>query len=103
MVTISLTSLLPSHCLVESSPLWFRSNTLRAPGPCARRTAASESDDLRWPAKCHDRADFIRGAIAAPFGDGARVNTRDGTAIRDEAVVKVTAVEDSEIVLADAA
>ena len=35
--------------------------------------------------------------------DGVRVNARDGAAIKDVEVLKVTAVEDSEIVLVDAA
>ena len=35
--------------------------------------------------------------------NGVRVDTRDGAAIKDEATVKITAVEDSEIVLVDAA
>src|SRR5450759_1304535 len=34
---------------------------------------------------------------------GVRVNARDGVAIRDEARLKVTALEDSELVLVDAA
>jgi hypothetical protein len=35
--------------------------------------------------------------------NGVRLNARDGAAIEDEPVVKVTALEDSEIVLVDAA
>ena len=35
--------------------------------------------------------------------NGVRVNARDGVAIRDEAQLKITALEDSELVLVDAA
>jgi redox-sensitive bicupin YhaK (pirin superfamily) len=35
--------------------------------------------------------------------NGVRANTRDGVAIRDEATLTVTAIEDAEIVLVDAA
>jgi quercetin 2,3-dioxygenase len=35
--------------------------------------------------------------------NGVRVNARDGVAIRDEAALKITALEDSELVLVDAA
>ncbi|MFN9926494.1 MAG: hypothetical protein ACK53I_06110, partial [Phenylobacterium sp.] len=35
--------------------------------------------------------------------NGVEVGTRDGAAIRGEAVVRVTATEDAEVVLVDAA
>ncbi|MBW8855504.1 MAG: hypothetical protein JF604_14550, partial [Bradyrhizobium sp.] len=35
--------------------------------------------------------------------NGVRVNARDGVAIRDEDRLKITALEDSELVLVDAA
>ena len=35
--------------------------------------------------------------------NGVRVNARDGVAIRDEARLQITALEDSELVLVDAA
>jgi hypothetical protein len=35
--------------------------------------------------------------------NGIRVNARDGVAIRDETRLKITALEDSELVLVDAA
>jgi len=35
--------------------------------------------------------------------NGVRVNARDGVAIREEASLKITALEDSELVLVDAA
>jgi redox-sensitive bicupin YhaK (pirin superfamily) len=35
--------------------------------------------------------------------NGVRVNARDGAAIRDEETLKITALEDSELVLVDAA
>ena len=35
--------------------------------------------------------------------NGVRVNARDGAAIRDEAKLTITALEDSELVLVDAA
>jgi redox-sensitive bicupin YhaK (pirin superfamily) len=35
--------------------------------------------------------------------NGIRVNARDGVAIRDETQLRITALEDSELVLVDAA
>jgi redox-sensitive bicupin YhaK (pirin superfamily) len=35
--------------------------------------------------------------------NGVRVNARDGAAIKDETILKITALEDSEIILVDAA
>jgi quercetin 2,3-dioxygenase len=35
--------------------------------------------------------------------NGVKLETRDGAAIRDEAVLRVTALEDAELVLVDAA
>jgi len=34
--------------------------------------------------------------------NGVRIDARDGAAIKDVAVVKITAIQDSELVLADA-
>jgi redox-sensitive bicupin YhaK (pirin superfamily) len=42
-------------------------------------------------------------AAGAVEVNGVRVNARDGAAIRDEAQLKITALEDSELVLVDAA
>ena len=50
-----------------------------------------------------DRRAYLVPATGAIEIDGTRVNARDGAAIRDLAVVRVTAIEDSEIVLVDAA
>lgn len=50
-----------------------------------------------------DRRAYLVPAKGAVEIDGVRVNERDGAAISDEDVVKVTALEDSEIVLVDAA
>jgi redox-sensitive bicupin YhaK (pirin superfamily) len=41
--------------------------------------------------------------VGAVEVNGVRVNARDGAAIRDEATVNITALEDSEVVLVDAA
>ncbi len=49
------------------------------------------------------RRGYLVPATGAIEIDGTRVNARDGIAITDEAVVRVTAIEDSEIVLVDAA
>jgi hypothetical protein len=40
------------------------------------------------------------GAVAV---NGVRIDTRDGAALKDEAVVTITAIEDSELVMVDAA
>lgn len=50
-----------------------------------------------------DRRGYLVPATGAIEINGLRVNARDGAAIRDEAVLRVTAIEDSEIVLVDAA
>jgi hypothetical protein len=50
-----------------------------------------------------DRRGYLVPAIGAVQIDDVRVNTRDGAAIKDVDVLKVTALEDTEIVLVDAA
>ena len=50
-----------------------------------------------------DRKAYLVPASGAVEIDGIRVNARDGAAISDVDVLKVTAVEDAEIVLVDAA
>ncbi|MEO6247692.1 MAG: pirin family protein [Sphingomicrobium sp.] len=50
-----------------------------------------------------ERRGYLVPATGAVEIDGTRVNARDGAAIRDEDVLRVTAIEDSEIVLVDAA
>jgi redox-sensitive bicupin YhaK (pirin superfamily) len=49
------------------------------------------------------RRGYLVPATGAVEIDGLRVNARDGAAIEDVEVLKVTALEDSEIVLVDAA
>jgi len=49
------------------------------------------------------RSLYLVPATGAVEIDGVRVNARDGAAIKDVEVLRVTAVEDSEIVLVDAA
>jgi len=46
---------------------------------------------------------YLVPAAGAVEINGVRVNARDGAAIRDEAQLKITALEDSELVLVDAA
>ena len=46
---------------------------------------------------------YLVPAAGAVEVNGVRVNARDGVAIRDEARLKITALEDSELVLVDAA
>lgn len=50
-----------------------------------------------------DRRGYLVPAIGAVEIDGQRVNARDGVAIDKVATLRVTALEDSEIVLVDAA
>jgi redox-sensitive bicupin YhaK (pirin superfamily) len=50
-----------------------------------------------------DRRGYLVPAIGSVQIDDVRVNTRDGAAIKDVDVLKVTALEDTEIVLVDAA
>jgi quercetin 2,3-dioxygenase len=53
------------------------------------------------PAKA--RKLYLVPAAGSVEVNGVRVNARDGVAIRDEAELKITALEDSELVLVDAA
>jgi redox-sensitive bicupin YhaK (pirin superfamily) len=46
---------------------------------------------------------YLVPAVGAIEVNGVRVNARDGVKIRDEAQLKITALEDSELVLVDAA
>jgi redox-sensitive bicupin YhaK (pirin superfamily) len=46
---------------------------------------------------------YLVPAVGAVEINGVRVNARDGVAISDEAQLKITALEDSELVLVDAA
>jgi redox-sensitive bicupin YhaK (pirin superfamily) len=46
---------------------------------------------------------YLVPAAGAVEVNGVRVNARDGAAIRDEARLRITALEDSELVLVDAA
>ena len=50
-----------------------------------------------------DRNGYLVPAAGAVEVNGVRVNTRDGAAITGETTLKVTALEDSELVLVDAA
>jgi redox-sensitive bicupin YhaK (pirin superfamily) len=50
-----------------------------------------------------DRRAYLVPATGAVEIDGTRANARDGVAIRDVETLAVTAIEDSEIVLVDAA
>ncbi len=50
-----------------------------------------------------DRRGYLVPAAGAVEIDGVRVNARDGAAIKDVEVLHVTAIEDSELVLVDAA
>jgi redox-sensitive bicupin YhaK (pirin superfamily) len=50
-----------------------------------------------------DRKGYLVPATGAVEIEGVRVNARDGAAIADLDVLRVTAIEDSEIVLVDAA
>lgn len=50
-----------------------------------------------------DRRGYLVPATGAVEIDGIRVNARDGAAIKELDVIRVTAIEDSEIVLVDAA
>ena len=61
---------------------------------------AGESVDYDLGAK---RNGYLVPATGAVEVNGVRIDARDGAAIPDEAAVKITALEDSEIVLVDAA
>ncbi|SFR83847.1 pirin family protein [Sphingomonas jatrophae] len=50
-----------------------------------------------------DRRAYLVPATGAVEIEGVRVNARDGAAIRDVETIRVTALEDSELVLVDAA
>lgn len=46
---------------------------------------------------------YLVPAVGAIEVNGVRLDARDGAAVKDEAVLKVTALEDAEVVLVDAA
>ena len=46
---------------------------------------------------------YLVPATGAVDINGVRINSRDGAAIHDEARLKITALEDAELVLVDAA
>ena len=50
-----------------------------------------------------DRRGYLVPASGAIEIDGVRVNARDGAAIKDVELLRVTAIEDSDVVLVDAA
>jgi hypothetical protein len=50
-----------------------------------------------------DRHAYLVPAVGAVEVNGVRLDARDGAAVKDEAVLKVTALEDAEVVLVDAA
>ncbi len=50
-----------------------------------------------------ERRAYLVPAVGAVEIDGVRVNARDGAAIRDVETLRVTALEDAEVVLVDAA
>jgi redox-sensitive bicupin YhaK (pirin superfamily) len=61
---------------------------------------AGETAEYRFGA---ERSGYLVPSSGAVEINGVRIEARDGAAIRKEAVVTVTALEDSEIVLVDAA
>jgi len=61
---------------------------------------AGETAEYEIGAARHGYLVPAKGAVEV---NGVRVNARDGAAISNEAVLKVTALEDSELVLVDAA
>jgi len=50
-----------------------------------------------------DRHAYLVPAVGAVEVNGVRLDARDGAAVRDEEVLRVTALEDAEVVLVDAA
>lgn len=50
-----------------------------------------------------DRHAYLVPAIGAVEVNGVRLGARDGAAVKDEEILRITALEDSEIVLVDAA
>jgi redox-sensitive bicupin YhaK (pirin superfamily) len=70
----------------------------------ARVVAATlkAGETIEYPLGADRRGYLVPATGAVVIGD-VRVNARDGVAISDEAVIRVTAIEDSEIVLVDAA
>ncbi len=50
-----------------------------------------------------ERHGYLVPALGSVEVNGVRVGTRDGAAITDESVLKVKALEDTELVLVDAA
>lgn len=51
----------------------------------------------------HTRHAYLVPAVGAIEVNGVRLNARDGAAVKNETVLRITALEDAEIVLVDAA
>ena len=83
----------------------IQSRQRRAADPrrCARAGHHAEGRREREYTLGTDRNLYLVPAVGAVEVNGVRVNARDGAAIRDEATVNITALEDSEMVLVDAA
>jgi len=65
--------------------------------------ARLKTGDMAEYALGKDRHGYLVPAAGAIEVNGVRLDARDGAAIEDEAVVKITALKDSEVVLVDAA
>jgi redox-sensitive bicupin YhaK (pirin superfamily) len=50
----------------------------------------------------NERSIYLVPAVGAVSIGNLRANARDGVAVRDEATIRVTAIEDSEVILVDA-
>jgi redox-sensitive bicupin YhaK (pirin superfamily) len=61
---------------------------------------AGQSTEYRLDAA---RYAYLVASIGAVEVNGVRLDTRDGAAIRDEEVLKITAIDDAELVLVDTA
>jgi redox-sensitive bicupin YhaK (pirin superfamily) len=61
---------------------------------------AGETAEYKLGADRHGYLVPVKGAVEV---NGVRIEARDGAAIRDEATVRVTAIEDAEMVFVDAA
>ena len=85
-----------SHLLEDGDALPIRTNG-RVSGATLK---AGETTEYALGAGRHA---YLVPAVGAVEVNGVRLDARDGAAVKDEPVLRVTALEDSEVVLVDAA
>ena len=88
------------HCAVIEKA--YRVFLLRCFCSCTRRGATLKVGETVDYALGKQRHGYLVPASGAVDVNGVRIDARDGAAIKDVAVVRIMAIEDSEVVMVDA-